>query len=369
MPLVFEPHWIETMGTKDTFTDNLKASNCFFKSIIDLVPPGAFFDADANQKITAHHAAVAQKDASQNSKHGEKLKQKKVKFDPNHPSKTSELQQLLPTLNDESGEESDGDEGGELGEAGSSSEDNDEENSATKDSRDVSVKKTVKPTKLNNVHPAVVSDSPSTSAKKKLNMKAKKHKLLANDKPILGGEDSNNKATNSNFGGMNGDIDHADHSGPASSKKVKLSKSNEPTYTSSENSSGPSPITVQPRLDTDQLREKLRARITELQAKRQHGMTAEEFMESKKLRRKESKLKLKQKRKEAKKLKLSVEKQAKNSQNKLNGVSEVKKDPDENANNNNKMVFSKFQFSEQAQKKRKDKKQKKSYKDLYEKVR
>lgn len=352
------------MGSKDTFTESLKASNCFFKTIIDLVPPGAFFDAEANQKISAHQTAVAQKDASKKSNHSERLKQNKAKYDPSHPTKTSELQQLLPTLNGNAGEESESDEGGQS-EGG---EEHDEKSiqKATPGSKNstslISKKLSATPKKVNNIHPHADS---SASAKK---TKGKKQKHLADDK-LSNSEVSDSVSTQLNSAGMtNGDIGHDDDPSEPSKKKLKPGQNNE-TTSSSENSTGPSPITVQPRLDTDQLREKLRTRINVLQAKRQHGMTAEEFMESKKLRRKESKLKLKQKRKEAKKLKLSVEKQAKNSHNKLNGVSEVKKDPEENANNNNKnMVFSKFQFSEQAQKKRKDKKQKQSYKDLYEKV-
>lgn len=67
-------------------------------------------------------------------------------------------------------------------------------------------------------------------------------------------------------------------------------------------------------------------------------------------------------------MKLSVEKQKKNSESKMNGVSEV--EPGQNKNNSNSMVFSKFQFSEQARKPKERKQKKpKSYKELYMKVR
>lgn len=326
------------MSGSAPFTDSLKQSNLCFKNILDLVPANAFFDADSNQKISAHQSSEATKAVKHKSNQGDKVKAKKVKYDPSQPLKTSELQQLLPTLNGlgETDDEKDAtlEEESEADDAEEDSEPEDKEEIKTNNGK---VKKAKKLPKINNIHPSVNGG---------------KHKL---DTPV----DSDLADTS----GLNGDIDTEQADTPAKKSKRTVDA------TSSENSSGPSPLTIQPQLDTDQLREKLRARISELQAKRQHGMTAEEFMESKKLRRKESKLKLKQKRKEAKKLKLSVEKQAKNSQNKLNGVSEVKSDPDKNANNNNKMVFSKFQFSEQAQKP-KDRKQKKpkSYKDLYEKV-
>lgn len=309
------------MSENDSTEASLLATNLYFKQIFDLVPPKAFFDAESKKKI-AKHKNICAENGTQEGKNN-KQKRKKAKLDPSQATTTTDLQQLLPDL-DHLNSDAEGD--------GMEKENSEEiPNGVVKNFSKLLLKSSTAPSKTSKN-----KFSPPTSNSKALEEGSDEH---GSSKPTQ-------------------DMEHMNGSGGED-------------Y-SSGSSAIPSPghIAEKPRLNPEQLREKLRGRIKELQSKRQHGMTAEEFMESKKLRRKESKLKLKQKRKEAKKLKLSVEKQAKNNQNKVNGVPDIKPQTEaNNINNSSKMVFSKFEFSDQA-KKPKDRKQKKpkSYKELYDKV-
>lgn len=302
----------EETDSGNATTKHITVLNSYFKELLDLVPPSMFFDAEASQKINAHRNK--QDGLTANEVH--KRASKKFKFDPEAPSKTSELQKIVPTLSGVT-LDTDGLQNG----------------SESKKSRIAH--------RLNGISSHTVpvtivnsndeTDSESETEKETDKRKRKKHKNQTN---VSGEERVTPPETESE-----------DRSGETSGSEL-----------------------VNSRPNPDQLREKLRARIAQLQSKRQKDMTPEEFLERKRLRRKESKLKLKQKRKEAKKLKLSVEKQKKNSESKMNGVSEV--EPGQNKNNSNSMVFSKFQFSEQARKPKERKQKKpKSYKELYMKVR
>lgn len=300
----------EDPETGNAITSDITVLDSYFKDLLDLVPASIFFDAEANQKISAHRNR--QDGLSANEVH--KRISKKFKFDPEAPTKTSELQKIVPTL---SGVAVDAD------------------------------------GMLNGSEP-----KKSHVAHRPNGLSAQSHRV-----PV----------TIVNHGDE-ADSETERETGKIKKKKRKIQSNNSitekvtPPETESEDKSGETSGSelIQGRPNPDQLREKLRARIAELQSKRQKDMTAEEFMERKRLRRKESKLKLKQKRKEAKKLKQSVEKQKKNSESKMNGVSEV----EPGQNNRSNMVFSKFQFSEQARKPKENKQKKpKSYKELYMKVR
>lgn len=334
-------------------TSRLTATNSYFKTLFDLVPAKAYFDSDSNKAISNYALNSSSRSADNSSKvvkqHG-KLS-KRFKLDPSQPTKTSELQQILPALrlSEQAGQKQNGLNGGD-------------QLSSTQSGKKKVINQRLKPDKNSaSVTPALSNDVASS----------KDNNIDPVDTKNTEYDDSHKSKGSERLNSVSGcnstSTPHIKHD------KNKLSNGLSDSASSNESSKVPSPAAnINSKLNPDQLREKLRTRIESLQAKRRHGMTAEEFLESKKLRRKESKLKLKQKRKEARKLKLSVQKQAKNSSNKLNGVSEVKPEVKANVantNGDNSMVFSKFQFSEQA-KTRKDKKHKKpaSYKELYEKV-
>lgn len=336
--------------------ESVTTTNVYFKKLIDLVPPKAYFDAESNAILSNHskeHESVKSvKDSNKvvgDNNNNEKRLTKKARLNPTQPTKTTQLQQILPQLKHIESltpsvrrNSNSGGLGGSTLAVTSNGEciATDISHSSTdlthskKDSRNVKGADTLNPK-------TTKSHRKDTVRSSKISQPAEVVNNVANDN--------------------NDDFVNDSSSMPTTE--------GEPSGTNSDSSKVPSPATAGTKLHPEQLREKLRARILELQSKRQRGITPEEFLESKKLRRKESKLRLKQKRKEAKKLKLSIEKQAKNSQKKLNGVSEVKPDDEAKVSSNGNMVFSKFQFSEQA-KKPKERKQKKpkSYKELYEKV-
>lgn len=286
--------------------ENLRSSvletNNYFQGLLDLVPSSVFFDLESNQKLSAHQGAKTDSHDGKNFLRGSS-------------KKASRHLRYDPSIPNKTSE-------------------------------------------LQKILPQLSDSEPS-------------HHNHANGLP------GRKRKTSQNFDGKrNRDSGEAD----SSDKKVKNANDTDDEYMSDmesaeEDNSGdgssreylkPDVSAPKVRLNPEQLREKLQNKIAELQAKRQKGMTPEEFLEAKRLRRKASKLKLKQKRKEAKKLKLSVEKQTKNSISKLNGVSEV---PPGETNTSNGVVFSKFEFSEQAKKMKANKSKKpKSYKELYEKV-
>ena len=349
--------------------DHFHQSNIYFKKLIDLVPPKAYFNAQQSllgsqlsssndnknvitstaQDETSLLSEVAQSSSlsdggiskrkmmtnnNNNSSRSERVMVKKAKLDPAHPSKTSELQHIIQ----------------------------------------------MKLSKSSDHDVAITNVTGSTDS---INCEKSEGKLLNGQSSFPAHKHGNIKSKSKGDGKFRKGASHqafekdeddvaVSNSAEVSSGIVMKSVDDEGVEASSSSgdaSKRASPATVTTRFHPDQLREKLRSRINELQNKRQKGMTPEEFLESKKLRRKESKLKLKQKRKEAKKLKLSIEKQAKNSAKKLNGVSEIQPSTSDVKSANSNIVFSKFEFSEQA-KKPKDKKAKKpkSYKELYEKV-
>lgn len=313
--------------------DSLAATNVYFRNLIDLVPAQAYFDTESNEILSNHakETLLSQSDSTSKAHlpdvKNEKRLNKKARLNPAQPTKTTELQKILPQL-----------------QAASEANIHDSKSASLLNSNcningDSSAARVVR----------TGSEDSKASKKRKLSSR------------------------NQSSGDSNLEVKAAVATTPSKINKTgdggKDTLDSEFSTSSSDGSKAPSPAATSVKLDREQLLQKLQAKRTELQAKRRKGLTVEEFFESKKLRRKESKLKLKQKRKEAKKLKLSIEKQAKNSQHKLNGVSEVKPDNDSAKAPANGMVFSKFQFSEQA-KRPKDRKQKKpkSYKELYEKV-
>lgn len=302
---------VDTTDSECETGSEINELNSFYRTLLDLVPSSLFFDADTSQKISSHRHK--QDGLLSNEAHIHKRNSKRSKFDPEVPSTTSELQKILPTLPDVDTNEG-------------VPENKPKNKTATKRANGlISTPNTLFVTVVNSDDDKDDDETERESGKsKKKRRKSQKEDLEI--KSAIHSESSE------------------DRSGETSGSEL-----------------------LQNRPNPDDLREKLRERIAELQAKRQKGMTAEEFLESKRLRRKESKLKLKQKRKEAKKLKLSIEKQKKNSESKMNGVSEV--EPGLNKNNSNRIVFSKFQFSEQARKPKESKQKKaKSYKELYMKV-
>ncbi|XP_067936309.1 surfeit locus protein 6 homolog [Watersipora subatra] len=329
-----------SLCSKDRAT-KLTATNLYFKNLIDLVPPQAYFDVESKEILSNHKVSceISQANGKKLKTHtdrkNEKHLNKKAKLNPKTPTKTSELQQILPQLKEQTAN------------VAISSD-------LLRSSTDSSVTVSQRGDKQK-APPALHSnrvencngdvENAATKAKLKRTKQVAKHLDNAETNEETATAvliDASNSSPDENF-----ILTEADSSGTVSKH---------------------SPAgTVDKKLHPDELREKLRARILELQQKRQKGMTAEEFLESKKLRRKQSKFKLKQKRKEAKKLKLSIEKQAKNNQQKLNGLSEVKDDA--KASGASSIVFSKFEFSEQSKKPKEKKiKKPKSYKELYEKV-
>lgn len=312
------------MSSDDMTRDRLTESNSYFKSLLDLVPSNVYFDSDSKLKLASDRA-------KQDSNNPKTLR--RIRFDPDAPNTTSELQKVIPNLP----EVEDDDDTDEKLEVKTKFSQLARETTADKEkTKENGRKRKTSTSQENDSKSEIIACSPAKQVKQQ-STKVKSILKEAKQKPTENGSES------------------------ASDEKTDQEKSGD----TSENEAKAS-LTSRNKLNPEQLREKLRVRIAELQAKRQKGMTPEEFLESKKLRRKASKLKLKQKRKEAKKLKVSVEKQKKNSDSKVNGVTEV--DPNLNKSNNNKLLFSKFQFSEQAKKPKNKEKKPKSYKELYQKV-
>lgn len=347
-------------------TNFVRSTNEHFKNVFDLIPRHAYFDSEFNQKLLDHQSkqhvvkgrdvGKSQKDYSEKMSNKQLLK--KVKLDPTQVAKTSELQQASLQVN----------------------------NSVDCDSHTPQISIAVNGVaKVNDVH--------SQSQRRTQSL------AITNGESVQanGGQEKDELVLKINGCSKPKDLELKKSSSDGKRlKKRKHSKGLElePSSTSSSMEHDPEDLNLETeavgqklpeitghvesqndevdktvKLSPDELREKIQMRIQDLKAKRMHGMTPEEYLESKRLRRKASKLKSKQKRKESKKLKLSVQKQAKNNQSKVNGVAEVK--PETNSLNfgSTNMVFSKFEFSEQAKKpKDKQPKKPKSYKELYDKV-
>jgi len=327
-------------GKKLKIRESIKDNDAYFTAFINSIPSSVYFNDQAARKISRAQSQKAAEEGqlgplASTGEVSQKWMNKRAKFNPNTVVTTSEMQALHARLPDDSGDKLELEllSGEQSEESELDGETSDGEVVIQDDTKGVKSRKRSAASEESEESGVVSSESADEKEKE-----ASTKPPIKVAKKVKRMKDAQSLITNG----------HVEKHEPTLKPKARSEIPNQ-------------------RLSTEQLREKLRARIESLQAKRFNDLSAEEYMEKKRLRRKESKLKLKERRREAKKLKVSAAKQRKQESAKLNGVAEI--EPTKSTDNKNKMVFSKFEFSNERKEKKKEKLNKpKSYKELYEKV-